>query len=141
MSGGKRIVSEGDSGQWQTLDDLLGLDAIADAAVAGAGIGKLAFYGRARTLLPDTRIALEHPPTVYVREEQLTGPINAWIAGLFSLANLEDTVIALAGADEDDPAEARITTARQRIAAAEATKVRSQRALEAGWDPEGSTSW
>ncbi|MGC4938475.1 recombinase family protein [Kribbella sp. DT2] len=94
----------------------------------------------ARTLLPDTRIALDHPPTVYVREEQLTRPINAWIAGLFSPVNLESTVIALAGSEEDDQAEAQMVAARQRIAAAEATKVRLQRALKAGWDPEGLAS-
>jgi DNA invertase Pin-like site-specific DNA recombinase len=49
VDGGKRTLSDVDGGQWQTLDDLLGLEAMADAPVADAGIGKLAFYGRCST--------------------------------------------------------------------------------------------
>ncbi|MEV6283818.1 hypothetical protein [Kribbella sp. NPDC051770] len=30
----------------------------------------------ARSLLPEAKVALEHPPTVYVREDHLTRPVN-----------------------------------------------------------------
>ena len=34
---------------WATLDELLGLEALADQVPEGAGIGRLAFYGRCST--------------------------------------------------------------------------------------------
>jgi hypothetical protein len=42
-------LSDEDTGQWATLDELLGLEAIADKPTAGGGIGRLAFYGRCST--------------------------------------------------------------------------------------------
>jgi hypothetical protein len=77
---------------------------------------------------------------VYVREDRLTPPINRWIAELFSPAHLDSTVAALVGAEEEDQSEEQMAVARQRIAEAEATMKRLQRALEAGWDPDGLTS-
>lgn len=71
---------------------------------------------------------------------RLTRPINKWIARLFSPAHLETTVAALVGADEEDQSEEQTAVARQRIAEAEATMKRLQRALEAGRDPDGLTS-
>jgi Recombinase len=95
----------------------------------------------ARTLVPGSRAALGHPPTVYVREDHLSDGVNEWIAGLFSPANLDRTVALLTGAESDeDPADAAERTFRQRIAAADATMTQLQRALEAGWDPETLTS-
>ncbi|MEV6283762.1 recombinase family protein [Kribbella sp. NPDC051770] len=94
----------------------------------------------ARSLLPEAKVALEHPPTVYVREDHLTRPVNKWIARLFSPAHLADTVDALVGAEEEDESAAQAAEARRRIAEAEATMKRLQRALEAGWDPDGLTS-
>ncbi|WP_329476729.1 hypothetical protein OG555_34145 [Kribbella sp. NBC_01484] len=35
--------------EWATLDDLLGMEALAEKPVAGEGIGRLAFYGRCST--------------------------------------------------------------------------------------------
>ena len=67
--------------------------------------------------------------------------VNEWIAGLFSPENLDRTVALLAGAQsEEDPADAAERRFRQRIAIADATMVRLERALEAGWDPEALTS-
>ncbi|MEU4287242.1 hypothetical protein AB0E63_03390 [Kribbella sp. NPDC026596] len=67
--------------------------------------------------------------------------MNEWIAELFSPENLDRTVALLAGAQsEEDPADAAERRFRQRIAIADATMVRLQRALEAGWDPEALTS-
>ncbi|TCC48032.1 recombinase family protein [Kribbella capetownensis] len=94
----------------------------------------------ARTLVPGSSAALGHPPTVYVREDQLSHGVNEWIAGLFSPDNLDETVAVLVGAqDVEDPTEATERVFRERIAAAEASMNRLQRALEAGWDPETLT--
>jgi hypothetical protein len=95
----------------------------------------------ARTLVPGSRVALEHPRTVYVREDHLSDGVNDWIAGVFSPENLDRTVALLAGAQGDeDPADVAERRFRQRIATADATMTRLQRALEAGWDPEALTS-
>lgn len=83
---------------------------------------------------------LGHPPTVYLREDQLADGLNEWIAGLFSPQNLDETVAILVGAQgKEDAVDAAEQSFRGRIAAAEATMGRLQRALEAGWDPEALT--
>ncbi len=95
----------------------------------------------ARTLVPGARELLDHPPTVYLREDHLAGEVNRWIGGLFNPRNLESTVAALVGSqDGPDPAEAAEAAFKRRIGAAEAEMARLQRALEAGWDPEQLTS-
>jgi hypothetical protein len=93
----------------------------------------------ARTLEPGVRRTLEHPPTIYVREDHLTGRINEWISGLFSPENLDDTVAALADASDEDPTAGAAVALKRRIAAAQSAMDRLQRALEAGWDPEALT--
>jgi hypothetical protein len=35
----------------------------------------------ARTLVPGSPAAHDHPPTVYLREDQLAAKINEWVAG------------------------------------------------------------
>jgi hypothetical protein len=46
----KRDVLSGDEiDRWSTLDDLLGMEALAETPVSGEGIGRLAFYGRCST--------------------------------------------------------------------------------------------
>lgn len=42
-------MSDAEVDQWATLDELLGLEAIAEQSPAGDGIGRLAFYGRCST--------------------------------------------------------------------------------------------
>jgi hypothetical protein len=44
----------------------------------------------ARTLMPGSITALEHPPTIYLREDHLAGGVNAWISRLFSPDNLDE---------------------------------------------------
>jgi hypothetical protein len=94
----------------------------------------------ARTLVPGEKEELRHPPTVYVREDQLADGLNEWIAGLFSPKNLDETVAIIMGAQgKDDAVDAAEHGFRSRVAAAEASMGRLQRALEAGWDPEALT--
>ncbi|MEU4390157.1 recombinase family protein [Kribbella sp. NPDC023855] len=94
----------------------------------------------ARTLVPGVKEELGHPPTVYLREDHLSDGVNGWIAKLFSPENLDETVAILVGAQgKDDAVDAAEQGFRGRIAAAEGTIGRLQRALEAGWDPEALT--
>ena len=108
----------------------------------GAKRSHAVFYRcAARTLVPGARELLDHPPTVYLREDRLAAEVNRWIDGLFNPRNLESTVAAMVGAqDGPDPAEVAEAAYRRRIGAAEAEMARLQRALEAGWDPERLTS-
>ncbi|WP_432874775.1 recombinase family protein [Kribbella sp. CA-245084] len=108
----------------------------------GAKRSHAVFYRcAARTLVPGARELLDHPPTVYLREDRLAGQVNRWIGGLFSPRNLDSTVAALVGSqDGPDPAQVAEVAFRRRIVAAEAEMARLQRALEAGWDPEQLTS-
>jgi len=108
----------------------------------GAKRSHAVFYRcAARTLVPGARELLDHPPTVYLREDHLAGEVNRWIGGLFSPRNLESTVAALVGSQNaPDPAEVAEAAFRRRISAADAEMARLQRALEAGWDPEHLTS-
>lgn len=42
-------MSGDEQGEWAVLDELLGMEALADKPVDGEGIGRLAFYGRCST--------------------------------------------------------------------------------------------
>ncbi|WP_132210328.1 recombinase family protein [Kribbella steppae] len=95
----------------------------------------------ARTLAPGSSAAPSHPPTVYLREDQLSSKVNDWIATLFSPERVDATVDALASAaNEGSPEERAEAEFRRRFAAAEAAMVRLRRALDAGWDPAELTS-
>jgi hypothetical protein len=107
----------------------------------GARRAHATFYRcAARTLIPGAQQLLDHPPTVYLREDQLARKVNSWIAGLFDPDHLESTVAALVGAQEADPAEAAQAVFRHRIRSAEEEMARPRRVLDAGWDPEQLTS-
>jgi hypothetical protein len=95
----------------------------------------------ARTLAPGSAAALEHPPTVYLRVDQLSRRVNDWIAELFSPEHIDSTVEELAAVvDEGGPAERAEADFKRRVAAAEAAMSRLRRALEAGWDPAELTA-
>jgi hypothetical protein len=79
---------------------------------------------------------LNHPPTVYLREDRLADGVNEWVSRLFSPNNLDETVALLAGAEGGpDPAEEAEVRFKEQIEAAESAMARLQRAMEAGWDP------
>jgi len=84
---------------------------------------------------------LEHPPTVYLRVDQLSTRVDDWIAKLFSPECIDSTLEELAAAaDESDPAERAEADFNRTIAAAEGATSRLRRALEAGWDPAELTA-
>lgn len=92
---------------------------------------------RARTLVPGSPAAAEHPAQVYLREDQVLRSVNAWIGSLFAEPNRATTIETLLGADDTGELErGRVAALRRRISEATATMSRLQRALDAGWDPE-----
>jgi hypothetical protein len=94
----------------------------------------------ARTLVPGSAAAKGHPPTVYLREDQLAAKINEWVARLFAPGNLDEAAAILTGAQEgSDPAVATEDVFRRSIEVADAAMTRLQRAHESGWDPEALT--
>jgi hypothetical protein len=65
-----------------------------------------------------TAAELEHPRTVYVKDDVIVPRLDAWIATPFDEANLDATCEALATADAaaDDESEVRAEAARRKIA-------------------------
>lgn len=85
----------------------------------------------------------KHPPTVYVREDQVVPPLDDWIARIFEPDRLEATCRALAEAQEPTPQEdsRRAEAARMTLADCDARLVRYREALEAGTDPAVVAQW
>jgi hypothetical protein len=51
----------------------------------------------ARTLVPGSPVAADHPANVYLREDHLTRKVNAWIATLFGPENLGESRLNRSG--------------------------------------------
>jgi site-specific DNA recombinase len=84
----------------------------------------------------------KHPPTVYVRENQIVPPLDDWIARVFEPAQLDETCRALADAQELPVADdGRAKAARRSLAACDARLARYREALEAGTDPAVVAKW
>jgi site-specific DNA recombinase len=86
---------------------------------------------------------IDHPRTVYVREDQILPPLDRWLAGLFAPSSLDATLDALiAAADEPDSGlAAAITAARRALADCDARIAKYRAALEAGADPVLVAGW
>ena len=85
---------------------------------------------------------VEHPATVYVREDAIVPRLDEWIATLFDDAHLDETCQALAMAGEaDDAAEARAEGARRKIADCDQRLGKYRQALDAGADATIVAGW
>jgi site-specific DNA recombinase len=85
---------------------------------------------------------VEHPKTVYVREEAIVLPLDSWIASLFSPANLVATCEALAMAGSADNAgEARREAARRKLADCDQRLAKYRKVLDAGADAAVVAGW
>jgi DNA invertase Pin-like site-specific DNA recombinase len=89
----------------------------------------------ARTLAPGSPALVDHPPTVYVREDPLLEAVNAWLADLFDPKNRDRTVGMLVGSQEKTTQSGDRGQAERRAKDAEAKLRRFQEAIEAGIDP------
>ncbi|WP_280250272.1 zinc ribbon domain-containing protein [Nocardia abscessus] len=82
---------------------------------------------------------LDHPTTVYLREDQLSGPIDSWLADIFHPDRIEHSLTMLEDAQTDNtPA---IESARRSLAEHNRKLSRYRSALEAGTDPALVASW
>nr|WP_225953263.1 recombinase family protein [Kibdelosporangium phytohabitans] len=89
----------------------------------------------ARTLAPGSPALVDHPPTVYVREDPLLEAVNEWLGGLFHPKNRDRTVRMMVGSQEKMTPSSDHDQAERRLKEAEAKLKRFQAAVEAGIDP------
>ncbi|MFT9471339.1 hypothetical protein [Streptomyces sp. Mo3] len=86
--------------------------------------------------------AVDHPLSVYVREEVILPPLNQWIATAFAPGRLTATLHALQQAQETDTApHAAAETARRAVADCERRITRYRAALDAGADLQLVATW
>jgi site-specific DNA recombinase len=87
-------------------------------------------------------IPVGHPPTVYVREDQLVPKVDEWIGTLFSPANVEQTVAAMVAAPSESVTDGLLReSAIRALKAAELKVTQHRRAVEAGGDPAMFVQW
>jgi site-specific DNA recombinase len=82
-----------------------------------------------------------HPRSVNLREADVVGPLDAWLAELVSPANLDHTCQTLATASRSDPTGDHRRAAEQMLADCRRRLDRYRDALEAGTDPEVVQQW
>jgi site-specific DNA recombinase len=84
---------------------------------------------------------VDHPKSVYLREVNLVGRLDDWLAELFSPANLDHTCRILATASRSDPAIDQRRAAQQVLTDCQRRLDRYRAALEAGTDPAIVQQW
>ena len=102
---------------------------------AGLFHGVVYYRCVARTLAPGSAGRAEHPTTLNLREAHIVGPLNRWLAGVFSRQNRSETIAILLEAFNADDGEMRRNRLKQRVADAEVKLQRHRAAIEAGIDP------
>lgn len=83
----------------------------------------------------------QHPKSVYLREIDLVGRLDDWLADLFSPANLDHTCHTLATASRSDPTSHQRRATQQVLADCQRRLDRYRAALEAGTDPAIVQQW
>jgi site-specific DNA recombinase len=83
----------------------------------------------------------DHPKAVYIREDQIVGPLDRWLSQVFDPEHLDATVEALEAASEDPGLEARRETARRAIRHCDDRLTKYRAALDAGVDPVVVGQW
>jgi site-specific DNA recombinase len=82
---------------------------------------------------------IDHPLTVYVREDAVLDPLDTWLAEAFAAHRIDQSLTALENAQSNDaPA---VDAARRAIAECERKLARHRAALEAGADPALVVAW
>ena len=82
---------------------------------------------------------INHPLTVYVREDAVLEPLDTWLAEAFAPHQIKQSLAALEDAQPDNaPA---VAAARRTITECERKLVRHRAALEAGADPALVVAW
>lgn len=110
---------------------------VCDRKMEGAAHRSAIMYRcRSRTLAPGSNALKDHPPTIYLREEAVTGALNRWIATLFEPSKRADTVATLVGGQHGQLVDTgRVEPARRKLADSQTRLRRHQAAIEAGVEP------
>lgn len=82
---------------------------------------------------------LDHPLAVYVREDAILDPLDAWLAEVFSPGRVDDSLTMLESAQPDIALAQE--DARRVLADCERKLTRHRAALEAGADPALVAAW
>ncbi len=85
---------------------------------------------------------IDHPRVVYLREEQIVGPIDSWLARVFHRDHIEHTLTMLEQSQADNSAAVASATALRESLTDYDRKLNYYRAaLEAGTDPQLIAGW
>jgi site-specific DNA recombinase len=86
---------------------------------------------------------VDHPKTVYVKEADVLGHVDDWLAELFATEAIDATVTRLAEqvGQLQDPAQTRAEAAHVRIADYDAQLSRYRASIDAGGDPAAIGPW
>ena len=87
---------------------------------------------------------VDHPKTVYIKEADVLGRVDDWLAELFATEAIDATVTQLAeqaGQLEDPAAQARAAAALARVADYDGQLARYRASLDAGGDPVVIGPW
>ncbi|WP_218716153.1 recombinase family protein [Nocardia sp. MH4] len=110
---------------------------ICNRKMQGEILRKAVYYRcRARTLPPGSPVREIHPPTVNLREADITEPVDEWLSTLFHPDHLDRTIEALLAAQDDIDSDTRRASLRRRIEHASTRVERHLAAIEAGIDPQ-----
>ncbi len=82
---------------------------------------------------------LDHPLTVYVREDAILAPLDGWLAGAFSPQTLQTSIAQLEASQPQ--VDVQVDTARRALEEADRKLGRHRAALEAGADPMLVAQW
>ena len=85
---------------------------------------------------------VDHPKTVYLRESEVLGELDRWLAGLFDPDAIDDTCRQLA--DAQGPAIedlAAVEAARRKVVDCDSRLAKHRAAVETGDDPVVVTGW
>jgi hypothetical protein len=84
---------------------------------------------------------VEHPKSVYVREDAVLPRLDAWLGVILDPATVDATVAALAAVDHDNTTRTEIERCERARADCEQRLARYRAALEAGTDPTIIAQW
>lgn len=86
--------------------------------------------------------AVDHPRTVYLREDQIIPELDRWLAGVFDPEHLPQTCEALAAVSGPSEADsARLEAARRKVSDCDSRLERYRAALDRGGDPAVISTW
>lgn len=84
---------------------------------------------------------IDHPRTVYVREDQILDELDPWLCRIFTPANLQQTVETLLDAQNSEADRVAIDTAKRTIDDCDRRMARYRTTLDAGGDPHEIGKW